>query len=138
MSEQRIQVAADSGQLPGLLRFLQAFWRAEHLPPAESLPFELALEEVFVNVATHGTPAQAAPAVELSLAVADGSVSLAIEDDGPAFDPLSLPAPDVGAGLEQRRVGGLGVYLVRQLMDEVRYERRGTRNRLCMSRRLAR
>jgi serine/threonine-protein kinase RsbW len=59
-----------------------------------------------------------------------------VEDDGPAFDPLLLPAPDVAASLEERKVGGLGVFLVRQMMDAVRYQRVATRNQLRMTKRL--
>jgi serine/threonine-protein kinase RsbW len=62
---------------------------------------------------------------------------LTIEDDGPPFDPLSLPPPDVTASLEERRVGGLGVFLVRQMMDEVSYQRTGKRNQLRTSKRVA-
>jgi anti-sigma regulatory factor (Ser/Thr protein kinase) len=50
---------------------------------------------------------------------------MTIEDDGPRFDPLSLPPPDVTAGLAERPVGGLGLFLVRQLMDVVSYDRVG-------------
>ena len=60
-----------------------------------------------------------------------------VEDDGPAFDPLLLPAPDVAASLEERKVGGLGVFLVRQMMDAVRYQRVATRNQLRMTKRLS-
>ena len=70
------------------------------------------------------------------MTVVDGGVMLTVEDDGPAFDPLSLPAPDLTASLEARRVGGLGVFLVRQVMDSVRYERRDTTNRLQMTKKM--
>jgi serine/threonine-protein kinase RsbW len=59
-----------------------------------------------------------------------------VEDDGPAFDPLLLPAPDVAASLEERKVGGLGVFLVRQMMDAVSYQRVAARNQLRMTKRL--
>jgi serine/threonine-protein kinase RsbW len=60
---------------------------------------------------------------------------MTVEDDGPHFDPLSLPPPDVTVGLADRRVGGLGVHLVRNLMDTVSYARTAGRNQLCMSKR---
>jgi serine/threonine-protein kinase RsbW len=61
---------------------------------------------------------------------------MTIEDEGPGFDPLSLPPPDVTASLADRRVGGLGVFLVRQMMDSVSYERVAGRNQLRMSKSL--
>jgi anti-sigma regulatory factor (Ser/Thr protein kinase) len=136
MKEQRITVRGDAANLPALTVFLQDFWSLAGLPPAAAAAFELALEEVFMNVAMHGSRADAQPRVEVSLMLVDGGVSLIIEDDGPAFDPLALPAPDVTARLESRPVGGLGVFLVRQMMDGVRYQRLGGCNQLRMTKHL--
>jgi anti-sigma regulatory factor (Ser/Thr protein kinase) len=129
-------VPSDAAQLPVLTSFLQEFWSAAGLPPAETMTFELALEEIFMNVVMHGSPAGRVPRVEVSLALRDDCLTLTIEDDGPSFDPLSLAAPDVTASLEERRVGGLGVYLVRQMMDEVNYQRLRGRNQLSMTKRV--
>jgi serine/threonine-protein kinase RsbW len=72
----------------------------------------------------------------VSLTLSNRDVTLTLEDDGAPFDPLSLAAPDVTASLEGRRVGGLGVFLVRQVMDTVSYQRRGTMNQLRMTKSL--
>ena len=138
MNERRTSVPSEATQLPVLAQFLHEFWSAAALPPTQSLPFEIALEEVFMNVVMHGTPAGRQGRVEVCLALADDSLTLAVEDDGPPFDPLTLPAPDVNASLDQRQVGGLGVYFVRQLMDAVSYRRVGPRNQLRMTKQVAR
>lgn len=133
MNQRQTCVPSSAAQLPALWRFLQDFWSEFNLPAAEALTFELALEEVFMNVVMHGSDAAQVPKVEVSLALVDGGVTLTIEDDGIPFDPLSLPAPDVTASLEARPVGGLGVFLVRQVMDSVVYQRRGAMNQLRMT-----
>jgi serine/threonine-protein kinase RsbW len=133
--EQRLSVASEAAQLPVLTRFLKEFWAAAALPPAESVKFELALEEVFMNVVMHGSPG-AGTQVEVSVILCDGGLTLMVENEGPAFDPLLLPAPDVAASLEERKVGGLGVFLVRQMMDAVSYQRVAARNQLRMTKRL--
>lgn len=138
MNERRTSVPSEAAQLPVLAKFLQEFWSAADLPPAQSLAFEIALEEIFMNVVTHGTPAGSHQRVDVCLALADSSLTLAVEDEGPPFDPLMLPAPDTHSRLEERRVGGLGVYIVRQLMDAVSYTRLGPRNQLRMTKQLAR
>ncbi len=51
------------------------------------------------------------------------ALTIILRDHGDSFDPASVPEPDLTCDLEDRRVGGLGVYLIRQLMDEVSYER---------------
>jgi serine/threonine-protein kinase RsbW len=129
-------VPSDAAQLPILTQFLQQFWSAAGLLPAEAATFELALEEIFMNVVMHGSPAGQVLWVEMSLELREGSLTLMIEDDGPSFDPLSLALPDVTASLEARGVGGLGVYLVRRMMDHVSYQRLGTRNQLTMTKRV--
>jgi serine/threonine-protein kinase RsbW len=130
MREQRTSLPAHAGQLPALTQFLRQFWADARLLAAQALAFELALEEVFMNVVRHGSPAGTTPRVEVSLSLRDSELAMTIEDDGPPFDPLTVPPPDVTASLGGRPVGGLGVFLVRQMMDTVSYQRVGSRNQL--------
>lgn len=133
MKERRATVPADAAQLGVLTQFLCDFWSAADLVPAQRATFELALEEVFMNIVMHGTRPDKVPRVQVSLAMATDGLTMTVEDDGPTFDPLSVPAPDITAGLAERPVGGLGVFLVRQTMDAVSYQRVGMRNRLSMT-----
>lgn len=135
--DQRLAVPSDRAQLPVLTRFLRDFWSAKALPTDGSLPFELALEEVFMNVVMHGAPGGRAR-VEVSLRLADGRLAMTIADDGPPFDPLSLPPPDVTVGLSERQIGGQGVFLMRRMMDTVEYRREGARNVLSLTRQVSR
>jgi serine/threonine-protein kinase RsbW len=136
--ERRMAVPSDAAHLPALTQFLQEFWSAASLPAAQALAFEIALEEVFMNVVMHGSPAGTAPWVEVSLMLTDAGLTMTVEDDGPEFNPLSLPPPDVTASLGERPIGGHGVFLVRQVMDAVSYQRVGARNRLRMTQRINR
>jgi serine/threonine-protein kinase RsbW len=129
-------VPAEAAQLAVLNQFLRDFWSEQGLPPEQALSFELALEEIFVNVVTHGAPQGQVPQVAVTLSLQGRELSMTLEDDGPQFDPLSLPPPDVTASVSERRQGGLGIFLVRQLMDDVRYQRVAARNRLTMSKHL--
>jgi serine/threonine-protein kinase RsbW len=135
--ERRTTVPADAAQLPPLVQFVQSFWAAQRLPPAEAATFELALEEVFMNVVMHGASAGPLPRVEVTLGLLENRLTMMVEDNGLEFDPTSLPAPDVTASAASRRVGGLGVFLVRQMMDAVSYERVGDCNRLKMTKQLS-
>ena len=136
MTTRRTAVPADPAQLSVLTEFLREFGSAAALAPAQVGTFELALEEIFLNIVMHGSQPGIAPRVEVSLNLGIESVTMTVEDDGPQFDPLSLPPPDVTASLADRRVGGLGVFLVRKIMDTVSYERIAGRNQLRMSKRL--
>ncbi len=133
----RRTVAADPAQLTVLNEFLRDFWRGAALAPAGIQFFELALEEIFMNIVMHGVGPESVPLVQVSLNRVAQSVTMTVEDDGPRFDPLALPPPDLSAGLADRPVGGLGVFLVRELMDAVSYERVGACNQLRMVKTLA-
>jgi serine/threonine-protein kinase RsbW len=138
VKERHTTVPSDAVHLPALMLFMQEFWAAEKLSLAQAMPFELALEEIFLNIVMHGAAAGAALHVGVSLALLDDAVTMTVTDDGPQFNPLSLPPPDLAATLADRPVGGQGVHLVRQMMDAVSYQRVGTHNHLCMSKRVGR
>ena len=136
MTTRRTAVPADAAQLSVLTEFLREFGSAAGLAPTQVGTLELALEEIFLNIVLHGSEPGSAPQVEVSLELETDAVTMTVDDDGPQFDPLSLPPPDVTATLADRRVGGLGVFLVRELMDTVSYARVAGRNQLRMSKRL--
>ena len=110
------------------------------LTKAVTWPVEVALDEVLANVVRHGLEGREGGSVEVELTVDTGVepplCRVLVADDGPEFDPLSAAAPDTSLGVEDRPIGGLGIALVRRLMDEVAYERRDGRNRLRFARRL--
>ena len=86
----------------------------------------LVIDEILTNVATHGgcpdTPATVAIEVQAD------RVSGEIGDRGRPFDPRTGPVPDISAPLEERKVGGLGLYLVRQLTSALEYRSDGKQN----------
>ena len=89
---------------------------------------QLALEEILSNVIRHGYPDGARHEIELTLRADDAGLELEVADDGVEFDPTSAPAPDLDLPLAQRRVGGLGITLLRAYASELTYERVGGRN----------
>ncbi|MBZ5587940.1 MAG: ATP-binding protein [Acidobacteriia bacterium] len=92
-----------------------------------TLRLELAIEEWVVNLCVHAYPERDG---EIEVAVRKGSGELLIEiiDDGPPFDPTASEEPDVALPLDQREPGGLGLVLIRRMVDDVRYSRDGGRN----------
>jgi anti-sigma regulatory factor (Ser/Thr protein kinase) len=93
---------------------------------------QLALEEVLSNVIRHGYDDGGEHEIVLVLRVGGSGVEVRVEDDGKEFDPLAAPPPQLDLPLASRRVGGLGLHLLRAFVREVRYERRGQRNALSL------
>jgi serine/threonine-protein kinase RsbW len=136
----RLSVPATDEGIKAALDALESLWAAQGVSPAVTWPVEVSLDEVLANVVRHGLEGRGdAARVELEIRLEAGDpprCELRVEDDGPEFDPLGKAAPDTALGLDERPIGGLGIELVKRLMDEVHYERRDGRNRLRFARRL--
>ena len=109
-------------------RAFDAFCTAEELPPSVVWRLGVALDEIVGNIVAHGAEDGAAPAgLDVWFARQGPTIEITVTDDGPAFNPLLAADPDVSGSLASREPGGLGIMLVKSLMDDVRYERT-TRN----------
>ena len=117
-----------------LLDALEAYAEAAGISPGVSARLALVAEEVAANVAMH---AKGASFFQLRVTPGPQFLDLAIEDDGPEYDPLARAAPDTEAALEDRDIGGLGVHLVKELTQNARYQREDGLNRLLCSLSLA-
>ncbi|HEY8614159.1 MAG TPA: ATP-binding protein [Roseomonas sp.] len=123
----RHEMPAEVEALPALLDELEAFAEVAGLSPRAAQHLALVTEELAANIAIH---AKGASLLRVDIRRQGDSVRLVIEDDGPAFDPLSATEPDLEAALETRDIGGLGVHFVRIMTREAAYERRDGLNRL--------
>jgi serine/threonine-protein kinase RsbW len=128
--------AAETMSVPGTtagvaqaVQAFEGFCRTHALPPQARWRFLVALDEILSNIVRHGSGD--AP-IGLTFSVERGTVGLDVVDRAAAFNPLLVPEPDTSAPLDRREPGGLGLALVRRLMDEVRYERRENQNCLSM------
>jgi serine/threonine-protein kinase RsbW len=128
------QLDAKAPDIGELVNRLQALFDARGLPPMLFQSFAMAFDEVISNVAAYGS---AHDAIRVHVTIDTNEVRAEVIDDGVAFDPLQLPDPDVTSGVEERAIGGLGVYLVRKMMDGVKYERRERHNSLSFWKRIA-
>jgi len=128
-----LELSADMAGLEKADKTLDELALVVHLPEETLFQVRLVLEEVLMNVISYGAGGGAVPHVQLNMAHEDGTLSMEIADNGIAFDPLQLPAPDLDAEIDDRPIGGLGIFLVRELMDSVTYRRDGDWNRLTVT-----
>ena len=131
----RILLAEGDDGLARMSARLDTFAERRQLPADVRRHLHLAIDEVVNNIVRHARPRH--PRVTVRLGIDDGALVIRIVDDGEAFDPTSRADPDTTLGLDDRPVGGLGLFLVRQLMTEVRYRRLRNRNCLTLRRSLA-
>jgi serine/threonine-protein kinase RsbW len=95
------------------------------------LDLQLAVEEAIANIILHGYQ-EVSGDVDIDIRVSEEAAEVRIRDHAPPFDPLSVPDPDRASDLSKRRNGGLGIYLMRQVVDEVRYQYTGGKNVLTL------
>ena len=124
-------------ELAPALDALEAALRGGGVPEETLLELRLVAEEVLSNVARYGHDDGAPHQARVRLTLLAGEVTLEFSDDGQPFDPLSAPPPDLDAPLEERPIGGLGIHLLRSLVDELQYARVGSRNVLTVTKRVA-
>lgn len=137
MGEGRTEKVGVDGTPAGIHTALNAFGefsQAQSLPDDLRRLMQLVLDEVLSNVVRHGLAGRDGR-IRLRFELAPGVLAVEVEDDAPAFNPLTLPLPDTTSPLEARQPGGLGVALVTRLVDDVQYERRQSRNHLRITKR---
>ena len=117
---------------------IDAFCAAHGLSPGIRFDVTLAIEELVTNTIGYGYDDGGEHSIDVVLRIEGDTLTVEIADDGRAFDPLQAPEPDLGAPLEERALGGLGIYLVRKTMDGVAYRRQDGRNVVTLTKRTAR
>jgi serine/threonine-protein kinase RsbW len=123
----RLAEAGDSGA------FVQGFCERHGLGRSDALRLTLIVEELFLNTVRHGYGKECDAPIRIGLSLEREGIALFYEDAAPPYDPrarLSEPPSSIASPLESRPVGGLGVYLVGQLVHSVRYAREDECNRL--------
>ena len=124
-------INGDLSMLPVLLEKLSSIMEDLGFSPDEIGDAELALDEAVTNIIEHGYRGKTGK-ITLRCTGSAGRIMIAVEDTAPKFDPLSVPPPSLGDDLDERQIGGLGVMLIRGVMDTCRYEYRDGKNILTM------
>lgn len=123
--------------LGGVSRLLDRMEAEYRLPRDVLTDLRIVLDEVVTNIIKYAYRDEAPHDIRIHCELRDGCLETTVEDDGIAFDPLQAAEADLSSPLPSRRVGGLGVHFVKNLMNAVSYERIGGCNRLSLRQRLA-
>ena len=125
---------AEINELAQVLVFLEEELDKAGTGPKLMVTFAIALEELFVNVAHYGYP-DSKGNVKIGIDTSGDSIVVQLTDSGIPFDPTALPDPDITESAEERKIGGLGIYMVKKSMDSMKYEYRDSQNSLTISKR---
>ncbi len=131
-----MSLANDVQEVGRVIDTLEEFGAENGIAPAEALRFGLALDELITNIISHGLSGRDDTTIRLLIEHDDGVLRAELQDDGLPFDPLTADIELPDGDIEDRKIGGLGVALVRKIMDRLDYRREDGFNRLKMEMKL--
>lgn len=129
MSAKTLILTAEVGRVDDVTDFINAELEAHDVPMKAIMQIDIAVEEIFVNIAHYAyNPDVGEAAVSVAVLQDPPCVEIRLTDHGKPYDPLQREDPDVTLGVEDRQIGGLGVYMVKKSMDEVSYAYEDSQN----------
>ncbi len=124
-----LTLLASLDNLTAALNFVNAELEKLNFPPRVQMQIDVAVEELFVNVASYAyTPDTGNVTLRVLPDENSPAVAITLIDSGIPYNPLAKPDPDVTLPAEKRQIGGLGIYMVKKSMDDMRYEYRNGQN----------
>ena len=127
-----MSLASDVQEVARVIDTLEEFGAENGVPPAQSLRFGLALDELITNIISYGLAGRSDGVITLAIEHRDGALHAELADNGPPFDPLAAETTPPTGDIETREIGGLGLALVKSFMDRLDYRRADGLNRLTM------
>ena len=133
---EKLSIEAKIENLDIVTEFVETQLAAMDLPMRTQMQIDLAVEEIFVNIAHYAYAPEDGVADIIVELTDDDRVVITFIDSGKPFDPLSIEEPDITESLEKRRVGGLGILMVKKSMDEMLYAYKAGQNILTIKKHL--
>ena len=127
-----VQLKNNITEIERLSKIVAEFGENNNLSSKVLYALNLALEEILTNIISYGYGDNNEHHIVIRLSLKDEELVAEVEDDGRPFNPLEVPEPDISRPLEDRQIGGLGIHLVRNLMDGLEYSRHEAKNLLVM------
>jgi len=119
---------SELNQLNSHLKQLAEDW---NIPEKPLFQINLAVDELVTNIINYGYE-EGDHKIILIFSLLDNSITISIQDQGKAFNPLTMPDPDIFGPVEKRKIGGLGIHLTKTLMDSIKYDRTDDFNNVTM------
>ena len=116
LSEFKRSLPAAIDQIPGLLDAIEAWLEEANVASHDLARLMIVFDEILSNISKYGSGT-----IDLAITITSNLFRATIVDDGPEFDPLDRPLPNTDLDIDERSIGGLGIHLVREMMDEVSY-----------------
>ena len=131
------KLKSNLSELDKLCEHLDSFGQLMGLSKKCIFEINLALDELFTNIISYGFPDDDEHVIEVTITPQNETLCMCIEDDGVPFNPVEAKKPDLECTVDDCKIGGLGIHLIRNLMDDICYERCGKKNKLTLKKNIA-
>lgn len=120
-------------EVPLMTKFVEKTAEQANLNPSDTMNLTLAIEEAVANIMKYAYPEGEVGTIEINASIHDDSLSFTIKDSGIPFDPTQVKQADITLSAEDRKIGGLGIHLIRNIMDTVEYHHSSNQNILTLT-----
>ena len=121
IDEMRMELSPRMSALSSLGEMIEDFGKSHEIPDATIFGVNVEIDELMTNYVAYALHKVQHPRMHVILRAFPGRLVLIVEDNGPAFNPLDAPEADLTSGIDDRRVGGMGLHLVRKYADRIDY-----------------
>jgi serine/threonine-protein kinase RsbW len=135
--EYSFELKSNLSELDNLCRHLETFGQKTGLSKKLVFEVNLVLDELFTNIISYGFDDGCEHVIKVTMTPENGGLCLYIEDDGKPFNPVEFEVPDVSCSIEECKIGGLGIHIIRKLMDDICYQRCEDKNILTLKKGIA-
>lgn len=131
-----LRIKNDLSELGKVSQAVDEFNQAHRLPLKAANAVSLALDEIITNIISYGYEDHENHFIDISISIRGEQVLVEVEDDGRKFNPLTTPEADTESTIEKRAIGGLGLHLTRNMMDDIHYTYKNQKNYLLMKKKI--
>ena len=136
MKFKRLLVDNQMSDLARVVAFLEELGEEWELSVQQVLSLNLVLEEALTNIFLYGYDDNDQHSIEINFGIEGDQLTISLIDDGQPYDPTLKADPDITLTGEERPIGGLGIFLIKKIMDKVEYERKTNKNILILTKNL--
>jgi serine/threonine-protein kinase RsbW len=131
-----LRIVNDLAELTRIAESVDEFCARHDVPAGNAFKLNIALEELLTNTISYGYDDDARHEIAVDITYENETIVAELSDDAQQYDPLNAPPPDLDSAIEDRRIGGLGVHLVKTMMDDVTYAYRDGRNHVTLRKKI--
>jgi serine/threonine-protein kinase RsbW len=132
ISENELTISSSTNNLTVVREFIESFGKEIHLSKREISHISLAVDEACTNIIKHAYKNNKNEKIKIKIKFKNNKLSIKLIDKGYKFDPQIIPEPNVAESQKNKKGGGLGMFLMKKLMDEVKYKSNGKSNELTL------